>query len=314
MSLIIQQQSIMDTDDVELEERMKSYEKTFDVKTVPYKPYVVRLDGRSFSKYTEGLRKPFDNLFECAMINTMNDLVVEFCASTGYTHSDEITLIFPAACTLEEYNTKTNKSIHLYEGRVMKICTVMAGYCSSKFNYHINRLIDYGNNRVHYKNEMIEKIRSHNACFDCRLIDFPENKLTDIVNLLIWRSVRDSYRNSVFAYGKKYFTHQQLENKNSDQILTMLKEEKNLDWNDVPIFHKHGVYSKKEWYKKEVEINGVMQEVPRQRICNKSFVIKYSEKMYELLMSKHWASDNLDSYETVFYNVSCSSDGTIKLF
>lgn len=295
-----------------LDERMKSYEEPFNQNIFPYKPYVVRLDGRAFSKYTIGFKKPFDNLFQCAMINTMNDLVAEFSARTGYTHSDEITLIFPEVCTIEEYNTKTNKSTHLYDGRIMKLCSVMASYCGVKFNFHINRLFNYSNNTSHYKEELIKKVKANDACFDCRLIQYPDDKSFEIVNLLIWRSVRDSHRNAVATYGRKYFSQQQLAGKNSDQIITMLKNEINLDWNnDVPIFHKHGVYCKRELYVKEVDVKGVKQEVIRQKITNKSFIIQYSENIYDLLMMKDWPTDT-STYDTNFVDIVFTSDGIVR--
>ena len=143
---------------VSLDDRMKSYEHTFDMRVPPYQKIVVRLDGRAFSKFTDGFRKPFDNLFECAMINTMNDLVSEFSARTGYTHSDEITLIFPEVCTKEEFINGINKSTHLYDGRIMKLCSVLAGYCSTKFNFHITRLFNFPNNKVLYKENIVKKV------------------------------------------------------------------------------------------------------------------------------------------------------------
>ncbi|QKF93647.1 tRNAHis guanylyltransferase Thg1 [Fadolivirus algeromassiliense] len=302
-----------DMDIQHLDERMKKYEEPFNYKILPYMPFVVRLDGRAFSKYTIGFKKPFDNLFQCAMINTMNDLVTEFSVRTGYTHSDEITLVFPEVCTEDEYNNNTNKATHIYDGRILKICTVLAGYCSSKFNYHINRLFDFDFNRKHYQSTLANKIKSCDACFDCRIIQFPVEKTYEIVNLLIWRSVRDSHRNAVEAYARKYFSHSQLHGKNTGEMIQMMKEEMNMDWNtDVPIYHKHGVYAKRELYKKEIEYKGVVQEVLRQRICNKSFIINYSQNMYDLLMMKDWPAD-LSVYNTTFTDISFTTDGCIVM-
>ena len=68
---------------------MKSYEKcsTLDRN----QPFILRLDGKNFSKLTRGLKKPFDTSFLDAMIFT---LMEEFRPSTGYCHSDEISLVF----------------------------------------------------------------------------------------------------------------------------------------------------------------------------------------------------------------------------
>mgnify|MGYP002789559015 CR=1 FL=1 len=94
-------------------ERMKMYE--FNTKQIsnipPYLPFVIRLDGKSFSKYTSNLIKPVDELFR----RSMNDCLLEFQAKTGYTHSDEITLVFSPMCSKDEF-LKNNKLSHIYRG------------------------------------------------------------------------------------------------------------------------------------------------------------------------------------------------------
>lgn len=57
------------------------------------------------------------------MIYTTYDLICKFNCSTGYTHSDEITLIF-------------DKNSNIFEGKVYKIITSISSYCSIRFNYH----------------------------------------------------------------------------------------------------------------------------------------------------------------------------------
>ena len=57
------------------------------------------------------------------MVNTTYDLLKEFKCNTGYTHSDEITLIF-------------DKGDHIRNGNVTEIITLISGYCSVRFNYH----------------------------------------------------------------------------------------------------------------------------------------------------------------------------------
>lgn len=121
-----------------------------------------------------GAEGPYDINFIKAMVRTTSDLVVEFGAMTGYTHSDEITLIFDRvekpeedltvetvgesadsdavaenadAMTLKntvpQNNKKTNNNPrqHIFSGRVQKLTTLMAGYCSARFNYHLIGLV-----------------------------------------------------------------------------------------------------------------------------------------------------------------------------
>lgn len=46
-------------------------------------------------RFTKGFLRPFDERIFVAMLHTTRDLVAEFNAATGYTQSDEITLVFP---------------------------------------------------------------------------------------------------------------------------------------------------------------------------------------------------------------------------
>ena len=101
----------IENEKVSLGERMKLYENNClsTIKIEPFRPFLVRLDGRAFSTFTNGFKKPFDFMFTKAMILTTSDLLIEFNAVTGYSHSDEITLIFKAHCTKNDYQTIKNK-------------------------------------------------------------------------------------------------------------------------------------------------------------------------------------------------------------
>lgn len=77
-----------------------------------------------------------------AMINATADLVAYFSCTSGFTQSDEITLLFPAPVTpedleLEEKNPNQLKKSAPFNGRVQKITSLAAGYCSVRFNYHL---------------------------------------------------------------------------------------------------------------------------------------------------------------------------------
>jgi tRNA(His) guanylyltransferase len=292
-----------DNNSIELDDRMKIYEKNYETNIpFPYLPYIVRLDGSCFSKFTRDLRKPFDDLFQISMISTMNDLVEHFSARTGYTHSDEITLIFSNVCSKEEYMEDNDKFTHMYNGRIQKITSLTASYCSTRFSHHIKKILEHSSL---YKPQMLQKIYNPHIYFDARILYFPENKLGEILNHMIWRSVRDCHKNAVSTYGRQYFSDKQLHKKNSDDIIKML-ESININWNDVPIWYKHGVYAKRELYLKEVEYNGEKKEVIRHMITNKCFVIKYSDEMYEILLNKKWPED-LENINT-FYNISIIDD------
>lgn len=280
---------------------MKSYEENWEKQIMSHTSFAVRLDGRNFSKLTKGLQKPFDKKFSAVMVRTMNDLITEFKPSTAYTHSDEITLLFPATCTLGEYyNVRHKHRLHPYDGRVLKLCTVMSGYCSARFNFHMSNIFsaDKENESV-YANAVIDRIEEQTACFDARTIIFmipppldtlflpEEDKTHDMVYYMVWRSVHDCYRNIVTAYGSAYLNHRVIQGKSSKDIVNMLRVAYNMDFEkDVSTVQKHGVYGKKEPYKKEVVINGETVKAIRYRIRNFALKIKANEEMQRFLTSK----------------------------
>merc|ERR550525_2009160 len=85
---------------------MKAYEEIGKAsKSVNHsEPLIVRLDGHCFSTFTKGFVRPFDVNLHRAMVLTTADLVNRFHAQTGYTQSDEITLIWDAALKEEIVN------------------------------------------------------------------------------------------------------------------------------------------------------------------------------------------------------------------
>jgi tRNA(His) guanylyltransferase len=307
--------------DEKLGDRMKGYEKIIDYKIKPSESYVIRLDGRSFSKFTKKFVKPFDLVFVKAMCMTMQDLVEEFEAQTGYTHSDEITLIFNAKCTeLEEFEyleTKIYKEckrdsekdaqtvrtsnlkelpIHMFKGRIQKILSLVSSYCSVRFNYHLSNLIEPI--KTNYDDKFVELIKSYRQMFDSRIMIFEEKIKHEILNHQIWRSIHDCERNAISTYAYTYFGSKKIMNKNCKEMIQMMKDEKNLDWDwdrGVPTFIKHGVYCKKNLVYKE--INGLT--VLKSYYVLKELKINFSQDNLNLMVRKYWNSLNDDSGEII---------------
>lgn len=66
------------------------------------------------------------------MALTLEDLVREYNCVFGYTQSDELSLVFAPV----PKNVSLNDL--MYGGKVMKISSLIAAYCSVRFNFHIN--------------------------------------------------------------------------------------------------------------------------------------------------------------------------------
>ena len=71
--------------------------KEYEIKSRSYvnheQPVILRIDGHAFSKFTAGLKKPYDEWVHKCMVKATAILVEDFNAVLGYTQSDEITLI-----------------------------------------------------------------------------------------------------------------------------------------------------------------------------------------------------------------------------
>ena len=75
---------------------MKEYEQFSQLKVIPDMPIILRLDGRSFSKYTKqlNLQKPFDERLRDIFIEVSKEFIKEFNPKYVYTFSDEINVYF----------------------------------------------------------------------------------------------------------------------------------------------------------------------------------------------------------------------------
>jgi tRNA(His) 5'-end guanylyltransferase len=77
-----------------------------------------------------------------AMLACTKDLVGEYKCSVAYTESDEISLVFPAP---------ESPAIPLmYAGKITKITSLSAGFCTARFNYHLSQMVsDTIDEKVH---------------------------------------------------------------------------------------------------------------------------------------------------------------------
>ncbi len=193
-------------------DRMKRYEQNTGYEVARDQYLVVRADGHHFSKVTAGFTKPLDLRITHAMQDTMADAMVEFGAITGYTQSDEITLVFPP-CTIPEH-------VHPNAGRVQKLGSRVAGFVSVRFLHHLK-----ANTFDTVKEaKLIERVNAGKIYFDARVISFPTKM--EVTNHFVWRSLYDCVRNSVSSLARVHLGAKKCVNVNSLQMRQMLVEEK----------------------------------------------------------------------------------------
>ena len=239
----------------ELGKRMKQYEAIPQISLMRRTPVAIRIDGKAFHTFTKHLHKPWDNLFQGAMQETMKYLCenIQNCV-IGYQQSDEITLI------LTDYETLTTDAWFGYE--VQKLCSISASMTTMKFNKaldeRLSKYIDYllttntGKENWLSKEEeiYIEAVNQailKGAMFDARCFNIPREEVT---NLVYWRQL-DAMRNSVQSLGQAHYSARQLHGASCEVIKEMLRQD-NMDWNDLPIAQQRGVACRKSasggWY------------------------------------------------------------------
>ncbi len=199
-------------------------------------PLLVRLDGRAFHTYTRGLRRPFDERLSRCMIETTRTLVADSQARIGYTQSDEITLLFWAPLPTSNLP---------FDGRLQKLCSVLAGLASARF-----AVLAY---------ESIPEKVAMVPHFDGRAWSVPS--VDDAIEAIQWR-MADARKNSVSMAAQSVYSHKQLLNKHTADQLQMLRE-KGIDWNDYPDFFRVGSFLRRETVQVQID------ETERQRIPKK---------------------------------------------
>lgn len=281
--------------------RIKYYEKETYLNYYavdPYDDYIIRLDGRAFSKLTKCLKteaglkgQSYSDEFKNAMRKTAEELLIEFNASVAYTHSDEITLIFPKLITYEQYNKNIAEGkqnpCHPFDGKFLKLISIVSSHASVSFyeNMHNelkkSKSVNYDKyfSNLDCQNESVNKF-ANRFIFDARIIVFPLEKDYEIVNHMIWRSKYDCYRNFVSLLLENNYSHKEVQNIKSSQRVKMLKD-KGIDIDETELGMRYGIYIKKA-NKKTTKMFCLPQ-------------IKCNSSYYKFLTDKYFS----DSYESV---------------
>lgn len=229
----------------DLGSRMKEfYENIPKTKLMRRTPVAIRIDGKAFHTFTRGFKKPFDDI----LIQTMTDTTEYLCKNIqgcvfGYTQSDEITLI------LIDYQTLNTSAWFDYE--VQKICSIAASMATLKFNMTFKEAIL--NEEWEWKNSLtpqsveiqkahsdyiatLKKAAQKGAMFDARCFNIPKE---EVANLVYWRQL-DAMRNSVQMVAQANFPHKELQGLNQEALKEKLHLEKNIIWDNYPIYKQRG--------------------------------------------------------------------------
>lgn len=232
----------MDTSD--LANRMKEYEKRNQYYLQKRIPVAIRMDGRSFHTFTKGFQRPFDEI----LMTTMQETARYMCeniqnAKFAYVQSDEITII------LVDYDTLETDCWFNY--RTDKLCSIAASMATLKFNMAFKEAIL--NEEWEWKNSLtpqsveiqkaynnyittLKKAAQKGAMFDARCFNIPKE---EVANLIYWRQL-DAMRNSVQMVAQANFPHKELQGLNQEALKGKLHFEKNIIWDNYPIYKQRG--------------------------------------------------------------------------
>lgn len=227
-----------------LGDRMKAFERIeTDQKFRPNSWLYVRIDGRSFSKFTKGLKRPYDQGMSMLMIETTKYLVDQFNCLVGYSQSDEISLLL--------YNGYESSCV--FDGKKQKLISTLAATASAFFN---SKLHQYLPEKVDY---------SRVPTFDCRIFEVPD--ASEAMNAFYWREL-DCVKNSISMAAHDKFSHKELHKKNAADMKDMLLNCKGISWDEFPDFFKYGTYCKRITYFKSVldESIGIVNKVQRHKV------------------------------------------------
>lgn len=204
----------------DLGNRMKEYEMAeAGHRLMPRLPICARIDGKRFSRFTEGLARPYDVRLSRLMVETTRHLVEETVALVGYTQSDEISLVW--------HDAEPGAQSFL-DRRVQKLTSILASMTTAWFNAHLA--------------EAIPEKAGTLALFDCRVWAVPDRE--EAANVLLWREL-DATKNSVSMATRAHYTHAEVVDRDNAQMHELLFK-KGVNWNDYPPFFKRGTFVRRQ--------------------------------------------------------------------
>jgi tRNA(His) 5'-end guanylyltransferase len=207
-----------------LGDRLKSYElRETGRHLLPGIPVYARIDGRSFSKFTRDMQRPFDPAMCATMVHTLKHLVDKSGATIGYTQSDELSLCW---CNLN------HNSEMWFNGKIHKLTSVLASMATVAF---VQAMI---NNFPHWQ-DLLDRMPH----FDCRVFQVPN--LDELANCMLWRN-QDCTKNAISQAAHHYFSHAELQGKSGAQKQEMLWQQHSVNFNDYPAEFKRGTFVRKQ--------------------------------------------------------------------
>lgn len=230
----------MDTENMSLKEKCYAYQQEVNYFLDSEKYILAHIDGRSFSKMIKNkFKKPFDDVF----INAMNETAIYLCKSVqgcifAYTQSDEISLII---------RKNDPEGDVFFDGRMCKMQSIIASLATSRFTQvmmeNLLKTVPTCASSENVIDMCIDAVKNSPLYqFDCKVWNV--DSANDAMAWILFRNI-DCVRNSKQQTAQTYLPHKKLMSLNTDEQISLLKQEKNVDWNDFDDGKKYGRFIKK---------------------------------------------------------------------
>lgn len=225
-----------------LGDRMKAYERLeTGQRFIPLLPIYARIDGRGFSRFTQGFDMPYDKRFRQAMLETTRWLVEQTQARIGYTQSDEISLCWQA----ERYDSSI-----FFEGKKQKMVSQLAALATQRFNYFI----------MTHDDPFMQQAAERAPTFDARVFQFPSRE--ECANAFLWRE-NDATKNALSMAARTYYSHQELMGKQAGELHELLFA-KGINFNDYPTNFKRGTYIQRREFETALDTE-TLARIPKEK-------------------------------------------------
>jgi tRNA(His) 5'-end guanylyltransferase len=223
-----------------LGDRIKRYEdRETSRRAMKGLPLVIRVDGRSFSRFTKGMARPYDIDFAKLMVEVTKYLVDELHGICGYTQSDEISIIVDPFLSKKDDILLSfggfGETEFLFDGRLQKLVSVSAGLATARFMQDAIRLWP-------------DRCRKHLPVFDSRVFEVPNREEASWA--IAWR-LADCEKNAVTMAARAHFSHKELHGKSGRDMIQMLAD-KGEDFFALPASFRRGTFVLRRLVEKEL--------------------------------------------------------------
>jgi tRNA(His) guanylyltransferase len=207
-----------------LKDRIDSYRELSEHKLLNRVPIIICINGKSFSKMTSLLEKPYCNKFAEGMWSATLKMCMEIEGAVfGYQYNDEIVIV-----ARNDQNLETEP---WYDNRIQKIASVTASIATLSLKTH------FTNSDLNLVGEPI-----------CATQIFAVPNVMEAVNTIVYKQQQNFHTSIQFAcfyellknYDKNTI-REMLSGLSVDEKIDLLRQECNIDFNSYPLSFKRGV-------------------------------------------------------------------------